>query len=203
MELIDLRAISEGCDIDAVEMFGGDILMESAEALNEVMTGTTDAIKVAFSDDAKKARAEMKLAKNAVKEKNKKAALNHIDECVKLCKKLKEDAKEIDDDGFLSHWLTNIILSIVPYIGMIAVSVNLVLSWYNLRDQSDKGNMKYSNRHEDRKKNLALEYFFGNIRAAGYSRANVLAGLDKMISEAEILRDKVKDSDFDKDPEKK
>lgn len=203
MELIDLRAISEGCDIDAVEMFGGDILMESAEALNEVMTGTTDAIKVAFSDDAKKARAEMKLAKNAVKEKNKKAALNHIDECIKLCKKLKEDAKEIDDDGFLSHWLTNIILGIVPYIGMIAVSVNLVLSWYNLRDQSDKGNMKYSNRHEDRKKNLALEYFFGNIRAAGYSRANVLAGLDKMIGEAEVLRAKVKDSDFDKDPEKK
>lgn len=203
MELIDLRAISEGCDVDAVEMFGGEIMMENAAALNEVMKGTTDAIKVAFSDDAKKARQEMNLAKNAVKEKNKKAAIDHLDECIKLCKKLKEDAKEIDDDGFLSHWLTNMILGIIPWIGMIAVSVNYIISWYNLRDQSNKGNMKYSNRHENRKKNLALEYFFGNVRAAGYSRANVLAALDKMIGEAETLRAKVKDSDFDKTPEKK
>lgn len=200
MELIDLRAISEGCDIDAVEMFGGDILMESAEALNEVMTGTTDAIKVALSDDAKKAREEMKLAKSALKEKNKKAAIDHTNECIKLCKKLKEKAKDIDDDGILSKILTNLILGLIPFVGYIAISVNYIISWYNLRDQSDKGNMKYSNRHENRKKNLALEFFFGsNWRAAGYSRAQVLAALDKMIGECETLVKKIKDMDFDKE----
>lgn len=200
MELCDLRAISEGYDIEAVDMLGGNVLMESAEALNEVMTGTTDAIKLALSDDAKNAREEMKLAKNALKEKNKKAAIDHANECIKLCKKLKEQAKDIDDDGMLSKILTNMILVMIPIVGAMAVSVNQVISWYNLRDQSDKGNMKYSNRHEKRKKNLALEFFFGsNWRAAGYSRAQVLAALDKMIGECETLVKKIKDMDFDKE----
>lgn len=193
MSIMDLRAISEGYSVDAVEMFGGDLLLESSAELNEVMTGVFDAIQVALSDDAKFARNEMKLAKNAVKNKQKKEALIHIDKAIDACNKVKVAAKDIDDDGFISTVVKSFILGIIPYIGAIATSVEYVTSWINLRNQSDKGAMKYSNRHPNREKNLVLEYLFGGIRAAGYSRAQVLAGLDKMINELNLLRNQVKD----------
>ena len=34
--IIDLRAISEGCDVEAVRIFGGTTMLECADVMNEV-----------------------------------------------------------------------------------------------------------------------------------------------------------------------
>lgn len=190
MELIDLRAISEGCDIEGVRTFGGAAMLECADVMNEVNKGAFQSIKHALSGTAKEVRDEIKEASIAIKKEEKKTAKKHLDTALELIKKGRKEAEEIEDDGFLEHCVISMVMSLVPYLGSIAYSVGFWANWYNLRDQVDKG-AQYSNKHPERKKNAVLEILFGVTRGAGYSRAQVLAGYDKMAKDIEKLKDKV------------
>lgn len=190
MELIDLRAISEGCDIEAVRTFGGAAMLECADVMNEVNKGAFQSIQHALMGTAKEVRDEAKAASSAIKDDDKKNAKKHLDKALELIKKGRKEAEEIEDDGFLEHIVISMIMSIVPYFGAIAYQVGFISNWLTLRNQVDKG-AQYSNKHPERKKNAFLELIFGVARGAGYSRAQVLAGYDKMTKEIEKLKEKV------------
>lgn len=74
MELIDLRAISEGCDIEAVRTFGGAAMLECADVMNEVNKGAFQSIQHALMGTAKEVRDEAKAASSAIKDDDKKNA---------------------------------------------------------------------------------------------------------------------------------
>lgn len=188
--IIDLRAISEGCDVEAVRIFGGTTMLECADVMNEVNKGAFQSIKHALTGTAKDVRDEAKAASEAINDNDKKNAKKHLDKALELIKKGRKEAEEIEDDGFLEHIVISMIMSLVPYFGSIAYQVGFISNWLNLRDQADKG-AKYSNKHPERKKNAFLEIMFGPARSAGYSRAQILTGYDKMTKDIERLKEKV------------
>ena len=188
--IIDLRAISEGCDVEAVRIFGGTTMLECADVMNEVNKGAFQSIKHALMGTAKDVRDEAKAASEAINDNDKKNAKKHLDKALELIKKGRKEAEEIEDDGFLEHIVISMIMSLVPYFGSIAYQVGYISNWLNLRDQADKG-AKYSNKHPERKKNAFLEIMFGIARGAGYSRAQILTGYDKMTKDIERLKEKV------------
>lgn len=197
MELIDLRAISEGCDIEAVRMFGGAAMLECADVMNEINKGAFQSIQHALKGTAKDVRDEIKAASSAIKDDDKKNAKKHLDKAIDLIKKGRKEAEEIEDDGLLEHLVISMIMSLVPYLGTIAYQSGFYSNWFNLRDQVKKG-AQYSNKHPERKKNAFLELMFGVARGAGYSRAQILTGYDKMAKDIEKLKEKV-----DEMPDKK
>ena len=172
------------------------VILEAADILNtycidEVNKGAIQSIQAAFSADIKTGKAMLAAAKENIKKGETKKAKTQLDAAIKAFKDGRKEAEKIEDDGFLEHMLIGGIMQLIPVVGSIAYAVGHVISWYNLRKQSDKGDA-YSNKHPDRKKNLALEFFFGKLRGAGYSRSTVLAGYDKFIEECEKLKALIK-----------
>ena len=143
----------------------------------------------ALMGTAKEVRDEAKAASSAIKDDDKKNAKKHLGKALELIKKGRKEAEEIEDDGLLEHIVISMIMSIVPYFGTIAYQAGFISNWLTLRNQVDKG-AQYSNKHPERKKNAFLELMFGVARGAGYSRAQVLAGYDKMTKEIEKLKEK-------------
>lgn len=181
MNLIDLRAISEGCDIDEVENIGG------YAALYEINTGAIQSIKHAMAGNTKEAKALMVEAKILARDGKRSEARKKLDKAIALLKQNRREAEEIDDDGILEHILIASVMSIVPTVGSLAYSIGYYISWYHLRQQAAKGDT-YSNRKATRSPNLIKEALFGPLRAAGYSRSVVLAGYDKLIEECEMIK---------------
>lgn len=167
-------------------------MIETASELNEINKGPFEAISHVMQDRTKNAKALMQEANKAYRDEDYKTAKKKIDQAIDDLKKNRKDAEKIDDDGFLSTITVNMILSLAGPIGALAGSIGFFYSWYTLRTQTDKGDT-YSNRNPERKKNLILEFFLGQYRAAGWSRSMVLASYDKLIDEANRIKSRIDD----------
>ena len=195
MNLAELSCLGEcGADPMLIENFGIDAINETAEILDEAKVkmqfGAIQSIKQAFSADNKAAKEELAAAQRAYNKDDKAEAKKHIDTAIKSLEAARKEAEKIDDDGVLETMLIASVMSMVPGIGSFAYTIGFYYSWYCLRDQSSKGD-EYSKIEPSRRKNFALEYFFGKYRRAGYSRATLLAGYDKLIDEAYNLKKRI------------
>lgn len=157
------------------------------DQLNEINTGSIDSIKHALEGKSKLGKEALASAKRKYNKGDYKGAKADIDDAIDALKDARSEAEEIDDDGILENLLIAAIMSIVPVFGSLAYTVGMFYSWYTLRKQSDKGDA-YSNRHPNRQKNFVLEFLFGKLRGAGYSRSMLLSGYDKLIGECQKLK---------------
>lgn len=98
MTLRDLRAISEGYNIEEVELFGGTLLV------NEAFDAVRSKIRLKLSADMKEAKAEMRLARK-LSRTDIKAAIKHYDKSLTALKRLYQKAKQIEDDH-IAEYLT-------------------------------------------------------------------------------------------------
>lgn len=98
MTLCDLRAISEGYDIEDVELFGGTLLM------NEAFDAVRSKIRLKLSADMKEAKAEMRLARK-LSRTDIKESIKHYDKSLTVLKRLRQQAKQIEDDH-IAEYLT-------------------------------------------------------------------------------------------------
>lgn len=98
MTLRDLRAISEGHNIEDVELFGGTLLM------NEAFDAVRSKIRLKLSADMKEAKAEMRLARK-LSRTDIKESIKHYDRSLIALKGLRQQAKQIEDDH-IAEYLT-------------------------------------------------------------------------------------------------
>lgn len=98
MTLCDLRAISEGYNIEDVELFGSTLLM------NEAFDAVRSKIRLKLSADMKEAKAEMRLARK-LSRTDIKESIKHYDKSLTALKRLRQKAKQIEDDH-IAEYLT-------------------------------------------------------------------------------------------------
>lgn len=105
-DLIDMRAILEGCDVDAVNCFGGAYCLQEGANIQS--------FKIQNSENAKKAKA-------AAKSGDKNKAVSKYEEAIKYLKLLKKDCEAIDDDHIVMVFLDSFIRAMIPELAAIAV----------------------------------------------------------------------------------
>lgn len=162
---------------------------QEAEALNELHTGAFQSIKHIIDGHNKEGKSFMADAKRSYAKGDYKQATKEVDLAIKSLKDARKVAEGIDDDGIIESIAFGM-LSFVPIIGSLGMTVGHIYNWYNLRKQADKGDV-YSNTKASRGKNFALEFLFGKFRHAGWSRASILAGYDKLLRECDLIKKKI------------
>lgn len=112
-DLIDMRAILEGCDVDSVDCFGGAYCLQEGANIQS--------FKIQNSENAKKAKSCIKEAKAAAKSGDKNKAVSKYEEAIKYLKLLKKDCEAIDDDHIVMVFLDSFIRAMIPELAAIAV----------------------------------------------------------------------------------
>src|SRR5699024_10614227 len=110
-DLIDMRAILEGCDVDAVDCFGGAYCLQEGANIQS--------FKIQNSENAKKAKSCIKEAKAAAKSGDKNKAVSKYEEAIKYLKLLKKDCEAIDDDHIVMVFLDSFIRAMIPELAAI------------------------------------------------------------------------------------
>lgn len=122
--LYDLRAISEGYDIDDVEIYGGE------ELLTEAFEGHKAKKALKSSKAMKAAKNEIKLARKMAKT-DPQAGLKHFDNAIKALKDLRKEAEQIPDDhiaealtlAFVRFFVTNTLIGLIGVGAIVGYSV--------------------------------------------------------------------------------
>lgn len=198
MNIFDLRMLSESADYQEVDSRMHIMALESADyskELNEGMgdVGASESIEFACRKDIRQAKKTIREANKALKKGDKAGAKKKCDEAIKLLKQIRDEAEQIEDDGIIESMIIVFCIQFVlGGFGSIVWDLGMFAQTFMLRKQTNKGGMNYSNKYPYKDKNLIMEVLFGKFQSAGYSRAQVLTGLDRLISKAEKIKNSIK-----------
>lgn len=186
MELYELKLISEGVDPDFLNTVNELGLNETVGVGKSGMKAN----KLIYSADTKKAKELLRSGKKACKTGDYNSAIKDFEESIKLLKKLKDEANNIEDDNAAGNTLYALIWCFLPIIGLVHMQKTISNLEVALKDDDFARKVVYDYKSGEfikkKEKDVVIDMSDGSTgkvreQTEGISRGNAVGYFDKLI----------------------